>query len=457
MNSFFRYKRSFSVIAVLVAVLFSCTKVDNQLGEDLIPDDEKMKVFVDTLYGVNTYLMQPDSFATSGLTYGFLGSCVDSVFGKTSAAFCSQFMMSYFTSGEEMFGIAPVFDSLELRFTVNAVALGDTMKVQKFNVYELDTLLYYDSTYYADFDPLDKIKKDEAICSFELTGLPSSEIVVKLDSPNGLKFAQRLMDTTGGCYTGDSLFFNRFKGFCFMPDETSPQDAAVYRIAFSGIEMVLYTRNHTDESATAIKDTVQVYYSFDNTYYYTGRVSSIKHDYSQTQIQNIGDTLETATPLDYGYIQSLGGVATFVRFTDEFVDELCAKVKDPYKSIVINKASLLWPVKNISPEAYSIAPSRLGAYTDYTHFTNILDYDYTYESSSNTTLMFDGYLNRTFGRYPTDLSIFLQELIRDPENSPRTFVLGVDVDQTSEFNQVVLKTGASDPPLRVALTYTLIR
>lgn len=456
MNSFFRYKRSFSVIAVLVAVLFSCTKVDNQLGEDLIPDDEKMKVFVDTLYGVNTYLMQPDSFATSGLTYGFLGSCVDSVFGKTSAAFCSQFMMSYFTSGEEMFGIAPVFDSLELRFTVNATALGDTMKVQKFNVYELDTLLNYDSTYYADFDPLNKIK-DEVICSFELTGLPSSEIVVKMDSPNGLKFAQRLMDTTGGCYTGDSLFFNRFKGFCFMPDETSPQDAAVYRIAFSGIEMVLYTRNHTDESATAIKDTVQVYYSFDNTYYYTGRVSSIKHDYSQTQIQNIGDTLETATPLDYGYIQSLGGVATFVRFTDEFVDELCAKVKDPYKSIVINKASLLWPVKNISPEAYSIAPSRLGAYTDYTHFTNILDYDYTYESSSNTTLMFDGYLNRTFGRYPTDLSIFLQELIRDPENSPRTFVLGVDVDQTSEFNQVVLKTGASDPPLRVALTYTLIR
>ena len=456
MNSFFRYKRSFSVIAVLVAVLFSCTKVDNQLGEDLIPDDEKMKVFVDTLYGVNTYLMQPDSFATSGLTYGFLGSCVDSVFGKTSAAFCSQFMMSYFTSGEEMFGIAPVFDSLELRFTVNATALGDTMKVQKFNVYELDTLLNYDSTYYADFDPSNKIK-DEVICSFELTGLPSSEIVVKMDSPNGLKFAQRLMDTTGGCYTGDSLFFNRFKGFCFMPDETSPQDAAVYRIAFSGIEMVLYTRNHTDESATAIKDTVQVYYSFDNTYYYTGRVSSIKHDYSQTQIQNIGDTLETATPLDYGYIQSLGGVATFVRFTDEFVDELCAKVKDPYKSIVINKASLLWPVKNISPEAYSIAPSRLGAYTDYTHFTNILDYDYTYESSSNTTLMFDGYLNRTFGRYPTDLSIFLQELIRDPENSPRTFVLGVDVDQTSEFNQVVLKTGASDPPLRVAITYTLIR
>lgn len=456
MNSFFRYNKSFAAIALIITVLFSCTKVDNQLGEDLIPDDQKMKIFVDTLYGVNTYLTQPDSFATSGLTYGFLGSCVDSVFGRTSAAFCSQFMMSYFSSGDEMFGIAPVLDSLELRFTVNASALGDTTKVQKFNVYELDSQLYYDSTYYADFNPLDKIK-DEVLCSFELTGLPDSEIAVKFDSPSGLKFAQRLMDTTGGCYTGDSLFFNRFKGFCFIPDETSPQDAAVYRIAFSSIEMILYTRNHTDETTASVKDTVEVYYSFDNTYYYTGRVSSINHDYSQTQIQNIGDTLATSSPLEYGYIQSLGGVATFVRFTDEFVDELCAKVVEPYHSIVINKASLLWPVRTISPEAYAIAPTRLGAYTDYTHLTNILDYDYTYESSADVTLMYDGYLNRTYGRYPTDLSIFLQELIRDPENSPRTFVLGVSTDQISEFNQVVLKTGASDPPLRVALTYTLIR
>ena len=456
MNSFFRYNKSFAAIALIITVLFSCTKVDNQLGEDLIPDDQKMKIFVDTLYGVNTYLTQPDSFATSGLTYGFLGSCVDSVFGRTSAAFCSQFMMSYFTSGDEMFGIAPVLDSLELRFTVNASALGDTTKVQKFNVYELNTLLDYDSTYYADFD-VESIIVDEPLCSFELTGLPDSEIAVKFDSPSGLKFAQRLMDTTGGCYTGDSLFFNRFKGFCFIPDETSPQDAAVYRIAFSSIEMILYTRNHTDETAASVKDTVEVYYSFDNTYYYTGRVSSINHDYSQTQIQNIGDTLATSSPLEYGYIQSLGGVATFVRFTDEFVDELCAKVVEPYHSIVINKASLLWPVRTISPEAYAIAPTRLGAYTDYTHLTNILDYDYTYESSADVTLMYDGYLNRTYGRYPTDLSIFLQELVRDPENSPRTFVLGVSVDLISEFNQVALRTGASDPPLRVALTYTLIR
>ena len=49
MNSFFRYNKSFAAIALIITVLFSCTKVDNQLGEDLIPDDQKMKIFVDTL------------------------------------------------------------------------------------------------------------------------------------------------------------------------------------------------------------------------------------------------------------------------------------------------------------------------------------------------------------------------------------------------------------------------
>ena len=54
MNSFFRHKRTWGAIVALLIISISCTKVDNQLGEDLIPDDQKMKIFVDTLYGIDT-------------------------------------------------------------------------------------------------------------------------------------------------------------------------------------------------------------------------------------------------------------------------------------------------------------------------------------------------------------------------------------------------------------------
>jgi len=36
-------------------------------------------------------------------------------------------------------------------------------------------------------------------------------------------------------------------------------------------------------------------------------------------------------------------------------------------------------------------------------------------------------------------------------------MLGPAYDELYDFKQVVLKTGVSDPPLRVILTYTLIK
>ena len=72
------------------AILFSCTKVDNQFGDDFIPDDEQMKVCLDTLRGIDTYLTESDSFPTSGMVYGYMGSGWDPVFGRTKASFCAQ-------------------------------------------------------------------------------------------------------------------------------------------------------------------------------------------------------------------------------------------------------------------------------------------------------------------------------------------------------------------------------
>jgi len=122
--------------------------------------------------------------------------------------------MNYFTTGSEMFGIAPVFDSLMLWLTFNGSFYGDSSKTQKFNIYELTGYLDSDTTYYADFDP-SSIVSDKVLFSFEITGVPSEEVMLKLDSEAAIEFAHRLMDTTGGTYTSDSLFHDAYKGFCF--------------------------------------------------------------------------------------------------------------------------------------------------------------------------------------------------------------------------------------------------
>ena len=210
--------RAGAAALLFLSALASCTEVDNQLGGSLIPDDQQMKIKVDTVYGIDTYLAKTDSFPSERLSYMYLGSAVDPVFGRTAASASSQYVLSYYSSSYDdgdIFGTAPVFDSLVLLFTLDSSYLGDTTKTQKFNVYELVNDLD-DSVYYSNFDQ-STVLGDQPLFDFELTGVPTSQRRVRLEGPAVAEFARKLMDTTGGAYTSDSLFYDRFKGFGFVP------------------------------------------------------------------------------------------------------------------------------------------------------------------------------------------------------------------------------------------------
>ena len=459
-------RRRLNVAATLLflSVLVSCTQMDYQVGDGLIPGDQQMKVGMDTIYGIDTYLARYDSFPASGYAYGYVGSAVSETFGRTSASFSTQYMLYYFSSGDEMFGTAPVYDSMVFTFTLGSNYYGDTTKTQRFNIYELDGDLNVDSTYYTDFDQ-QSVASDRLLYSFELTGLPTTELRFRMTGDAADEFARKLMDTTGRTYTGDSAFYARHKGFYIVPDESSPEDAAVYQFSYSNMELELYTRNHTDETAQTVKDTVVTYYSFSNAnslLFYNASVSTILHDYEGTQIRNLNDTLPGDEPAPVGYIQGLGGVVTYVRFSDEFIDKLLSEIKEPYKSMVINKATLVWNVKDPSPSVYEAAFGRIGAYANYKTFVSIPDYNYTAETNNDLTLLYDGYLDRTHGDYSIDVSSFLQKIVNQakygsPKDAPHTMILGPSSTELASFGEVALETGASDPPLRVELTYTLVR
>lgn len=176
-------------------------------------------------------------------------------------------------------------------------------------------------------------------------------------------------------------------------------------------------------------------------------------------MEHINDTLSGSPVAQLGYVQSLGGVSTYVRFTDRFVDELLAKVEEPYNSMVINRADLVWEIDDPTRPEFSTGRRRDSGPMPATAFPSpgIPDYNYVYESSASITLQYGGNLNRTHGNYATDISSFLQKLVNSPSEAPRTMMLGPAYDELYDFKQVVLKTGVSDPPLRVILTYTLIK
>ena len=81
-----RRKLNAAATLLFLSVLVSCTQMDYQVGDGLIPGDQQMKVGMDTIYGIDTYLARYDSFPSSGYSYGYVGSAVDRTFGRTSAS-----------------------------------------------------------------------------------------------------------------------------------------------------------------------------------------------------------------------------------------------------------------------------------------------------------------------------------------------------------------------------------
>ena len=96
-NNFRRLLRAAAVMTAVAAMTFAgCTKVDDTLGSNLVPDNQQMKAGYETfgaltLKGdlnprryVETRLYQTDSLITSNLTYGYMGSMLSDTFAMKS-------------------------------------------------------------------------------------------------------------------------------------------------------------------------------------------------------------------------------------------------------------------------------------------------------------------------------------------------------------------------------------
>ena len=95
--------RAAAVLAAVALMTFAgCTKVDDTLGSNLVPDNQQMKVGYTTLGArtlagkldaakyVETRLFQSDSLKASNISYGYMGSMLSDTFGLRTAGFESE-------------------------------------------------------------------------------------------------------------------------------------------------------------------------------------------------------------------------------------------------------------------------------------------------------------------------------------------------------------------------------
>ena len=375
MKRFNNFRRMLLPVAALAATigltLGGCTKVDDTLGGNLIPDNQQMRAGyvqlprADELNPkkyVETRLFQTDSIVSSNITYGYMGSMLTDTLGHRSAGFLSQ-MVNYYKVDSGYFGYMPIFDSAQILLKVTSFG-RDSVTEQSFAVYEVVSNKYLtekpiapnksqrDSTFYLNFDPVAEgvYNPDEPLFTFTLGGegkYPSTTSAVTLEPTEaGKKYIRRLMLQEGeyagdySIYSADSLKYwvEAFKGLYIAPNPEKPLTeygkGTIFatELTYSGLSV--YGRNRVKDDPSLIKDTIGMVYYFyeDGAEFGNVSVNNVKHGYEEATIArriNIEEARETAenrpeNPLVY--VEGMGGVVTEMTFSPEFFAELEAEI-----------------------------------------------------------------------------------------------------------------------------------
>lgn len=391
-NNFRRLLRAAAVMTAVAAMTFAgCTKVDDTLGSNLVPDNQQMKAGYETfgaltLKGdlnprryVETRLYQTDSLITSNLTYGYMGSMLSDTFGLRTAGFLTQYVPYEIDSG--YFGFRPILDSAIILLSISSYG-SDTLTSQEYNVYEVVSNKYLtekpvesgkserDTTFYLNFDPVKAgVVGDDVLFTFTFpdgkeTG-PATTYATMKPTQKGREFINRLM-LQEGTYKGDYSIYSldsleqwvaEFKGLYIVPavDQTTPNKGNIYATSLDASGFAIYGRNRLESDPTLIADTISIPYIFYDSSVDYGNVSvnTIRHDYSKAtspQRFDIADAVETNEnrPLSKQvYVEGMGGVVTEMTFTEEFFRQLAQIIKDEnaasakeFNTLAINQARM---------------------------------------------------------------------------------------------------------------------
>jgi hypothetical protein len=189
----------------------------------------------------------------------------------------------------------------------------------------------------------------------------------------------------------------------------------------------------------------------------------------------------------------LGGPATEIYLTDDFLNELLALetteqgefsrlgINQCLLSIYVAGADYDWNITQSRAEVLTPllnrSVTRLGSYVNYKTLSPIVDYDYIYESTYGTDINYNGYLDRCRGCYILNITAHIQKLFNyaksvrqengsfdfkesDPNYVSRTLYIGAEATSPYAFSESELQgqdDGNNDAPIQIDLTYTLVK
>jgi len=343
--------RSFWISLLIIFIVASCKKDPYELGLDLVPPTDTLYVdLIDTIT-VQAYSVIEDSIRTDEMNSFVLGSIMDPIFGKTTASFYTQFLLS---SEEVDFGVNPQLDSLVLMLYYSD-GYGDTNTLQQIRVFEMSEDLIFDSSYYSN--------QSVGTYGLELgniTYMPRPHDSVTIE---GIKVAPHLRINLSNKtnYLGNKILFapdevmaktaeflKFFKGLYVEAVPTTSRGALVNFASSDGLSaMILYFHNEDKGDSLHFTMPIDVVAARFNTFNHHG-YQDASPEFKQQVLY-----YDTTLGKNQLFLQTMGGVKIKIRLP--YIKSL--KELGP---IAVNSAVLSF--KNPNPDTTWHPPTQLAMY-----------------------------------------------------------------------------------------------
>lgn len=334
-------KLSFLTFFIIVLSVFtSCKKEINDLGSQLINEDDAIILSFDSL-DIKASIHREDSLVTLNSPSAYLGNIYDSeYFGSTGASIYTELRMP---SSDVTFGEDATVDSFILSFVVNDY-YGDTTTVLDI---EVQQMLEQIETSVADVSGEDSILQIYADQQFLVAQniIASQEVVYQSDVSSTIdivisnELGQSFLDASSDNFVDNESFQSFFNGLYIS---SVPQTTAGLLLNIDLLDerskLTLYYHN---SSSDALSYDFQINSNAD-------RMTRWEHDYSVGTIEDVFNQDD----IDLAFVQGGVGIRTYLDFS------VLKTLKD--SNYIIHQAELFLPYLDTDLSELHTSPSKLG-------------------------------------------------------------------------------------------------
>ncbi len=415
-------KKNIFLILVLF-LIFSCKKETN-IGYDVLPDSDSVKVSVFGKSHLFSYTYKTDSVESSGGTLALIGSYKDPIFGKAKSEFVTQLVTPYLST----WGDSVVIDSiyLYLRYDTTYTFYGNSTVPQTISIHEVTTDLK-DTNYFSNYSMAGRYETQALTTHNYLASVRDSLLRIKLPD----SFAEKIISIPTDSLREQSSFRRYIKGFYF---KTEFQDAAIVYFNLASEHSVVRLYYHASGFRKREVDFI-LYYQ------YNKHFNLFSHDFSTAvfgnQLQNPESQEDSLV-----YVQSMCGVRTKIKIDSAIISELKS-----LGNITINKAELRIQVfDELSARTYPIPPTLMLLRIDKKNN----DIDLLSEYNNGNSYLDEGFDSKYV--YKFNIARYLQALISGKIENDGLFL--VSTYARISASRTILRGGKNSDGMKLVITYT---